>query len=106
FQRGGCTSQYYRAMMILSSPNGNVTCMIARRFALLVCVFMLFINNDNTKFMDGRKDRRTGTYNDVCLSPDDFTPLIILFSVRQSAVQNSHLISKSPFESGNHLRSK
>src|SRR5699024_175775 len=98
--------QYYRAMMILSSPIGNVTCMIARRFAMLVCVFMLFINNDNTTFMEGRKDRRTGTNNDAWLSPEDITPLIILFSVRQSAVQNSHLISQSPFESGNHLRSK
>ena len=109
FHGRSCASENYCAALVLRPQNGDITSVIARGFLLLIGALMLFIDDDDSKVFERRKDSASRPDDNARTAGMNLPPLIEAFASRKMAVKNGNFplcIRKARLESFDGLRRK
>ena len=98
-----------RSLLLLTTNNSQIACIVTRSFLLFVRMFMFLINNNQSKWLHRREDRWSSPYNNSCSTLSNFMPFVMSFSSRQMTMKNCNqslqwTVTKSSFESFYSLR--
>ena len=88
FHGRSCAAENHCAALLLRPQNGDITSVIARRFLLLVGALMLFIDDDDSKVFERRKDGASRPDDNARTAGMNLPPLIEAFASREMAVKN------------------
>ena len=79
--------------------------MVAGRFFLLVRGVVLLIDDDESQINDGSEYRRARAYHHARVAAFDLMPLLIMFAIGESRVQDGHFVTEDLMQVGGHRRS-
>ena len=101
-RRRGWT-KYKNSAMAFGPKQGHISSMIARIGFLLIGRLVLLIDNDCSNIVQGSKDSRTCSYNDLCLTRPNLTPLVKFFTIWQAWMHDCYQVTKTGDETIGHL---
>src|SRR5690606_26381909 len=84
--------------------DGQLACVVARRFRLLVARLVLLVHDDRTEVRDRREDGRARTDRDATLAAAESAPRVVALTVRQRGGQDGDDVTELCAEAGNRLR--
>src|SRR6478735_1453297 len=80
FHRRSCAAENHRAALQLRPQDGNITSVIPRRLFLFVCTLMFFVDDDDSKIFQGRKDGTSRTDDNSRTARMNLPPFIEAFA--------------------------
>ena len=89
--------------MTLSPKQGNISSMIARIGLLFISSLMFLIDNDSSDIVQGSKDSRTRSYDNLGLAWPNLSPLVKFLTVWQAWMHDGHQVTKPWNETIGHL---
>ena len=102
--QGGCRAPQNTQGPTHSGPyHSHVPGVVPRGFRLLVAAVVLFIHHHHTQVLQGRKDRRAGSYGDPLLAGAELSPRIVSLPVGEGRMEHGHIVTEVGPEAGHGL---
>ncbi len=103
-QRRRRRAQHHHRACQFRAHHGNIACVVARRFLLLVALVVLFVDQDEPEIRCRREDRRSRSHHNRRIAAMDAAPLLGSLLRRKRGVQQRHALPERRVEQPSHLR--